>query len=305
MKTLQNIKNRTKHIIKENKYLILIMLFIPIIMIGMRTLNIRINGISSPYINPNTANMHTGTNSDNKADNKNDKTVLDNSENNHSKTDDNITDNTPDEPEYAESEPAENNEPVQQPSSSSYSTKIPVEYSKDTFANSVFVGDSLTEGLSIYDYIDAENVIAYKGMTIQTAKNEIENIAQRNPNRVLLLLGTNDILSGEISSQFASRYIELVQDIKKSIPEAVIYVQSIFPVSAEVEANRPMLANSRIDEYNAALKEASINNGYKYIDVCTKFKNADGKMIDHYSPDGIHLNYEYYKIWLNYLSQNL
>lgn len=180
---------------------------------------------------------------------------------------------------------------------------IPYEDYSSIYSTSLFIGDSLTEGLSIYGYIDEANVIASKGMTIDRAAGEIENMASLNPRRIFLLFGTNDLLYGETGSQFAARYLDLAKRIHERLPETDIYAQSIFPVTLNVATDRPLLANWRIDEYNDALRDAFSENGFKYVDVSSDFKNGSGTMNTAYSPDGIHLYNEYYRLWLYKLTR--
>lgn len=313
------------------RFFFALMIFIPALIIGMSTLEKSKNSILSRYNKPDTLtqteedtknnainNDNNGKNIGNSNSNIDDSNASGDNQFNNGETTGkgNTSPHAAGTPAGGSTNPSQTN-PNQQngsgqvspipnePSDSPQKTYIPKEYNSEIYSNSLFVGDSLTEGLSIYDYIDSENVIAQKGMTIYSAREQINKISEKNPDKVFLLLGTNDILNGESSSKFAHRYGELVQEISKALPKAKVYVQSIFPVSEEVEANRPLLANSRIDDYNAALKEVSADYGFKYVDVCSKFKDANGKMIKSYSPDGIHLDYEYYKIWLNYLSENL
>ncbi len=182
---------------------------------------------------------------------------------------------------------------------------LPYEDYLQTYSSSLFIGDSLTEGLSIYGYVNENNVIAYKGMTINYAIGEIDNMVILNPKMIFLLLGTNDLLLGESGSQFAYRYVELAKKIRERLPETQVFAQSIFPVTQSVENDRPLLANWRIDEYNNAVMNTFRENGFKYVDVSSKFKDSNGVMNPVYSPDGIHLYSEYYRLWLYYLKSAL
>lgn len=181
----------------------------------------------------------------------------------------------------------------------------PKDIGKSNFpAKTIFIGDSITEGLSSYGLVDDEKVFASKGLTLKKAKDEIPDAAKANPERIFILLGTNDLLYGMKSSEYIKSYKELINLIRKSLPKADIYIESILPVTEEVQNKKPLLLNSRIDEFNNALIQMSKEEGVNYVKAAALFKNAKGCMDIKYSSDGIHIKFEAYKILLNYLKSN-
>lgn len=178
------------------------------------------------------------------------------------------------------------------------------EIDEEYFSKTLFIGDSITEGIKAYGLLDDTNVLAVKGLTVLKAEKEIGAIAKRNPERIYILLGSNDLLYGMDSEKFSSEYIEFVQLIKDKLPETKIYIQSIFPVSKEVEGKKPMLSNPRIDEFNRELKKAAEQQGIGYIDISQLLKDDSGIMNKDYTSDGIHVKYKFYSIWLDCVKRN-
>lgn len=172
------------------------------------------------------------------------------------------------------------------------------------FSNALFIGDSITEGISAYGFLDKTNVLAVKGLTVLKAEKEMDTIVKRKPDRIYILLGSNDLLYGMDSEKFSSQYIEFIQHIKEKLPETKLYIQSIFPVSREVESKKPMLSNSRIDIFNKDLKKMAEQQGIGYIDISGLLKDASGIMNKDYTSDGIHVKYKFYSIWLDYIKRN-
>lgn len=167
-----------------------------------------------------------------------------------------------------------------------------------------FIGDSITEGLSSYCLVDDEKVFASKGLTLIKAKDEIPQVTKINPERIFILFGANDLLYGMKSSEYTKSYKEFINLIKKSMPKTNIYVESILPVTEEVQNKKPLLANSRIDEFNSALIQMAKEEGVNYVNASGIFKNSKGCMDTKYSSDGIHLKFEAYKMWLNCLKNS-
>ena len=178
------------------------------------------------------------------------------------------------------------------------------EIDEEFFNKALFIGDSITEGISAYGFLDGANVLGVKGLTILKAEKEIDTIVKRNPDKIYILLGSNDLLYGMNSKKFSSEYIEFIQHIKDKLPESKIYIQSIFPVSKDVENEKPMLSNSRIDEFNRELKSMADQQGISYINVEKLLKDDMGIINKDYTSDGIHVKYKVYSIWLDYVKKN-
>jgi hypothetical protein len=178
------------------------------------------------------------------------------------------------------------------------------EVDEEFFNKALFIGDSITEGISAYGLLDKTNVLAVKGCTILKAEKEIDTIVKRNPDKIYILLGSNDLLYGMDSEKFSSEYVEFIHHIKDKLPESKIYIQSIFPVSKDVENKKPMLSNSRIDEFNRKLKSMADQEGIGYINVEKLLKDDMGIINKDYTSDGIHVKYKVYSIWLDYVKKN-
>ena len=65
---------------------------------------------------------------------------------------------------------------------------------KEIFKNTVFIGDSQTEGLKEYNILNSTSVLAKKGSNLVDARNYIDSLSNLNPSTTFLLYGMNDIL---------------------------------------------------------------------------------------------------------------
>lgn len=176
---------------------------------------------------------------------------------------------------------------------------------KSFFKKSLFLGDSITEGIAAYGILDDVSVYANKGFTVLKAEKDINGIVKSKPDNIFILLGVNDILNGISSEKFASDYGQLIDSILQELPDANIYVQSIFPVTAKIENKKPKLTNSKINEFNEALITMTKEKGVNYIDVASIFKDENGYMQQESSADGIHLKAKSYKTWINYVKNQI
>ena len=83
--------------------------------------------------------------------------------------------------------------------------------------------------------------------------------------------------------------------------DAIIYVESILPVSEEVSLNHDYIKMSKINEYNDLLKEMAKEKSVYYLDISSAVANEQGYLPVDAATDGIHLNKNYCDKWLQYL----
>lgn len=170
--------------------------------------------------------------------------------------------------------------------------------------NTVFIGDSITEGISYFGFTCDSNVIAEKGFTVKKASKALNKLEGVNADKIFIQLGLNDLLYDLSIEEYKERYTVLVQNIKQRKPNANIYVQAIFPVTYNIEQKRPMLSNARIDDFNNAIKSMAEEQGITFLNVSSLFKGANNCMNEQYTSDGIHLKYDSYVKWFDFLEKN-
>ena len=97
-------------------------------------------------------------------------------------------------------------------------------------------------------------------------------------------------------------YAQLIDSIEKQHPDALLYVQSIFPVTAQKAlGENGIYSNERIDSYNTALMELCQKRGLPYLNVAEALRGPDGALPAEASGDGIHIIPDYYRRWFDYL----
>lgn len=181
--------------------------------------------------------------------------------------------------------------------------------------NALFIGDAFVDGLRIYGGIDGLETICDNNMSAYSALNRKYTIggksrkvadaaAEKNPGAIYILLGTNDIAQGYSAARYAEFYGEFIDDLKSRCPNAKIYVQSVFPVTAAYDGKRLALNNEAVEKFNAALSKLCESKGVAYLDVASALKGSDGCLPKDASADGVHLKKAYYKKWVSYLESN-
>ena len=113
------------------------------------------------------------------------------------------------------------------------------------------------------------------------------------------MLGINEIGSGSTES-WAEQYRVLLNMLRETQPDAVIFVQSIFHTTRE-KSEKSFFKNEVIDERNAALAALADDRTVFYLDVNPVFDDGTGALRADCSGDGVHVRAPYYVEWRDFL----
>ena len=183
------------------------------------------------------------------------------------------------------------------------------------FADAAFVGDSLTQGIQLYDIIDT-HVVANKGINLYTVLDAekirvaegytsvMKELQRVDPAKIYVLLGANDI-GWRDETSFKNLYSQLVDAIQQQHPDAILYLQSMFPVTAAYSQTDNGISNDKLVEYNKLIVQVAEEKGAYYLDVASAMMDETGALPDEVSPDGMHLNGSYYQKWFDYLKTHV
>ena len=185
----------------------------------------------------------------------------------------------------------------------------------DYFSDAAFVGDSITTGIELYGVMSNTTVLAETGLNLDTiytkgvVKQEdgtrisvMDALKQTPFQKIYIQMGGNEIRDEELEV-FGKRYRSFLDDVKQYQPNAIIYVQSIFPVTAHNNYN---MDNKKIDAANDLLMEICKEKQVYYLYVAECLKDENGMLPDEASPnDGMHFGREYYDKWFEYLKTHV
>lgn len=179
----------------------------------------------------------------------------------------------------------------------------------------VFIGDSRTNGLLTYRYLPPEQVFAIDGSTQKSIREQEfiqlepngpflsveEAVKERQPHRILIAFGVNAIpLMSE--EEFMKEFEILIDELTSASPDSKIVIQSILPVSWWKHETMQYLTNENIDHFNDLLKQYCTENSYTFFDVSDEFKGEDGSLDPQYDAgDGLHFNQSFYQKYIQLL----
>ncbi len=169
------------------------------------------------------------------------------------------------------------------------------------FENSVFMGDSVTEGFVFNEILPKERVLAGAGATAGFTYDDIGSLVEQRPDTVFIMLGSCDLLMpvDDPKELFKNDLTKLINKIKEELPDCKIYLQSITPVTQEALKLDPRY--QKIEEYNELLQELAEKLSLNYVDIGVLARENP----DLYAEDGVHFRKEFYQLWLKKLSRLL
>lgn len=164
----------------------------------------------------------------------------------------------------------------------------------------IFLGNSITDGAEWSELL-GDSRIKNRGISGDITAgviNRLDEITNRKPAKVFLLIGVNDLSRNIAPDSVVKNILFIVGYIHQQTPSTRLYVQSILPVN-DVYGKFSGHTNKtgQIDTVNAGLQRNAPGYHYTYIDIHTPFCDENGKMRAGLTNDGLHLKGEAYLLW--------
>lgn len=175
------------------------------------------------------------------------------------------------------------------------------------FDDAVFVGDSLTMGISYFAGFNSE-FLSIAGLSTKSLASEplangktvYQTIAEMERlNKLYIMLGTNE-MAYEKPWEFVDRYGKFIDYVRHYFPNVLIYIQSIMPVSQKRSENSG-IKNYMVIDHNKYLVNLAVEKQCYYVDVNSHFAGEDGFLPEEAGGDGIHLSPANYRKMAEYL----
>ena len=175
------------------------------------------------------------------------------------------------------------------------------EISKRDSAKIVFAGDSITAFGNFNEFFNEKDIVN-RGIGSDVSEglyNRIDQIIELRPKMVFIMIGINDIKENVAIDQ-TKQYCKLTcEKIKNELPNTQIYLLSILPTMTadEQQVNNICSINKWYELY------CRDNQQIEYVNLYPLYLDDLGKPNESlYSKDGVHLNGDGYKVWVEAVS---
>jgi len=184
------------------------------------------------------------------------------------------------------------------------------------FEDAAFIGDSRTEGFRLHAGLTESAYFTAKGLNVKDvfdkplmkeqsgAKTIAQALREKAYNKYYIMLGANE-LGWVYTDIFTDKYGQIIDLIREINPNAMIYVQSILPVTDEKSQSDAIYNNTNIVRFNELLKGLAEEKGAVYLSVNEAVQKEDGALQEEATTDGVHLNKEYCVKWMEYLKEHI
>lgn len=161
------------------------------------------------------------------------------------------------------------------------------------FQDYVFLGDSRVVGFNVYGFLDSDRILADAGDTILAIDDRIDSMQELSPRYIFISYGINDVNLGlwPTAQEYARDFGARIDELKKSFPEAEIYVNSILPATDDAIEQHPLWGD--LPEYSEAVRQMCEQKKICFIDNASIVEDHK----DLYAMDGVHIDPDFYRYW--------
>lgn len=164
---------------------------------------------------------------------------------------------------------------------------------RSLFANTIFFGDSMTQAIGEYGFLDMSNIVYQRSATIDVLIGKVAEVAATFPKQVIIFTGLNDCNHYTEIADYRRDYVAMLEQLKAAIPGVQIVVSSLLPPSDALGQVRADLVRAPL--FDQELRSICAENGVTYVDSTWIVRQGN------YLDDGIHMNRTFYRVWFRYL----
>ncbi len=171
----------------------------------------------------------------------------------------------------------------------------------------VFLGDSLTEGISRAESFKGVYTLnkGFNGYKTRRILDRINEVVSANPRKLFIMAGTNDLWGGEELAVTVKNYSLMLDIVKQHVPDCKIYIQSTLPFGEAALKKNALVSNDKVKNLNDQLMLLAAKYEAAYLDIGSLYKDSSGALDSRYSADGIHIRTENYGPWLKVIKTNM
>jgi lysophospholipase L1-like esterase len=127
------------------------------------------------------------------------------------------------------------------------------------------------------------------------AEHELDGL---HPKVVVLMIGTNNT-AGNTAEEITAADVKIVQQIHEKLPEAKLLLLGIFPRGADPADPKVAPLREKITSINQELAKLDDGSKTRYLDIGSRFLDADGKIPMDVMKDALHPTPKGYQIWVD------
>ena len=170
----------------------------------------------------------------------------------------------------------------------------------------MFLGNSITE-MGDWKKVLNDTTIINRGIggdITYGILRRLKDVTDRQPSRLFILCGINDIGKDIPDVVIADNMMKIVKQVHAACPQTKIYVESVLPLNPTMpnfpqhyDKQEHVLALNKLYQANASA------GGYTFVNIFPLFLDKDKRLDAQYSYEGLHLKPPAYNIWVAFLKK--
>ncbi|MFN4007766.1 MAG: GDSL-type esterase/lipase family protein [Chitinophagaceae bacterium] len=175
----------------------------------------------------------------------------------------------------------------------------------DTKNEIIFLGNSITD-IGEWAEIWQNPKVKNRGISGDNTFGilaRLDEVMSSQPSKLFIMIGINDIARNIPDSIIIRNYERIIAKVQQASPRTRIIVQSILPTNNKfTQFKNHQNKTEHILTVNAALQNICRKANITFVNLYPQFVDADGKLDERYTNDGLHLNGYGYMLWKKILS---
>lgn len=190
------------------------------------------------------------------------------------------------------------------------------ESNENYMEDSVFIGNSIVDGLKLFQIVKDADVFSAKGIMVDTIFTKevikapggkrvtiFDAMKGNEYKNIYVLLGANE-LGWPYIEVFIKQYEKVIDELQDMYPDANIYINGITPVTARKSASTTIYTNDKIAYFNKNILKMCEDRKLFYIDSVEALGDDNDELPEEESVDGAHFKVATYNIWVDYLKNH-
>ncbi|WP_276496614.1 GDSL-type esterase/lipase family protein [Pontibacter litorisediminis] len=170
----------------------------------------------------------------------------------------------------------------------------------------IFLGNSLTAHPDWSELLELKHAKnrGISGDITYGVLERLDEVTEGKPAKIFLLIGINDISRNIPDSLILNNYKKIIRRIKAESPSTKLYVQTLLPTNNSfTKFKRHYNREENVSWLNSELKKLAAAENITLIDLHPEFADSEGRLVEAYTHDGLHLTHEGYQKWAEVLKK--